>query len=1096
MGNAVSAISTRVSALKQEVLEKELKGDLGILEDQSMFYNNSVLLSRPDLNAYVVPGSSPQKAKDDEISTLNEEKWLCSMEENASLKSKQDLTVKSLFEEIDRRRGEDVSSTETTKKLQFLSRTYESILRMDERERRKAKTNLSAASAKGILNHISKSGLSFGLTSLFGIIKILGSKEPELYNIILESASNIVSELPPMGLNETDPSIAKILSSVLSFFNSFVRREFSGITDEHVNATYSILFGLYIATGNLGSALALSLTFLNLDPQNDNSPILKSIFQGLRSFKAMTEQKLGCTDFSWNTKKIGKHLKLPEPNDPGFLIRDNSDGWGTIMSEEEYTEGKVYFEMTWVEGATDYIYFGINNGMVTDLDASVPDGATNFAVSIKPTGGVYKNSTEKYNFQKFAPGDKVGVLLDMDYKRVTFYVNGVVDPKGPFEEELPEKVRLFLTSGGIMKMKFVINPEDMPSSVRPLVISEVAEVNPEDLPFLERALLDEEASEEFLKINPMEISKFIMQRFDSINSKFLEKLENREKSFPVEKRMGLTLDVQDETVDILDKLMITCSQYIKAETTDKQSKAGYLEILTYTSRMMRAHLTASELATGAILDQELRFRVMKTNTDIMNDLPNTLASEEATKTTSSCFSVFYKDPQEKLEYLNGRLEDQMNKVQISGIQKTLEDRIFLEMARPDKLFPALELINEKSQSLVEDYFHKLTEISSEVSKKLVIGEETSTGTLKLLETSQIALFGQAAKANFKGKWQDILLRYTLGVFENCQEVIQIIKEKENGGTSLTDEMTEIVKNTILGNLLESLLYLLMLTKMNIDFLAKVLPVLQSITTALQTFEAKPKVLVKGTALVAESYESTHPYDNSLDISYKVEIPGAKKYYLAFDPQFKTEKNCDYLELWKEEAKINKIMRFDGEDFPRERLEVENPQLFFSFHSDGSVNYWGWKIDIFGEVEADYYAKQWPDTTKDASGILLGFISIKLISGDFEMSQEDEKIKAVLQSPLLKYGIHDKVLGIAKPLSPIPESLIKLASVPGIGEKIRPKFLNQFIMSDPSKKIVVNSKNDLTIQEYFDSYAKIQTIKYSENQFIREFIEGIGNYASQ
>jgi len=53
-------------------------------------------------------------------------------------------------------------------------------------------------------------------------------------------------------------------------------------------------------------------------------------------------------------------------------------------------------------------------------------------------------------------------------------------------------------------------------------------------------------------------------------------------------------------------------------------------------------------------------------------------------------------------------------------------------------------------------------------------------------------------------------------------------------------------------------------------------------------------------------------------------------------------------------------------------------------------------------------KAWPDTTKDA-GILLGYISIKLISGEFEITLEDEKIKAIVQNPLLKYGIRFKEL---------------------------------------------------------------------------------------
>jgi len=60
--------------------------------------------------------------------------------------------------------------------------------------------------------------------------------------------------------------------------------------------------------------------------------------------------------------------------------------------------------------------------------------------------------------------------------------------------------------------------------------------------------------------------------------------------------------------------------------------------------------------------------------------------------------------------------------------------------------------------------------------------------------------------------------------------------------------------------------------MNLDFLVKILPVLQSIITKLQHFDPKPKILKDGTQLVGDVYESTHNYADSQDTTHIVKIP--------------------------------------------------------------------------------------------------------------------------------------------------------------------------------------------------------------------------------
>ncbi|CAG9335133.1 unnamed protein product [Blepharisma stoltei] len=1087
MGNAATNIAARVSSLTSEALEKELKGDLSILGDQKLFFNHSSLLSRGDLNIYQVPGSSSASAKLEDLNYINEEQMLLSMEDESFIKERYTKVTQGLLNEIDLCVREDSSSAGMTKKIQYLSRTYEALLRMDEREKRKSKPQ--ALKTEETLNPIAKSGLSFGLSSLFGIIKILGSDKPELYKIIIEAALSIVAGLKPMALNDTDPSISQLISSVFAFFNSMLLRELPNIQEDDINACYAILFGLYYGTGNLCTALTLALAFANCDPSQDHSPIYKQIFPMLANFKDLTKKNRG--SFAWDTRNKGKGLEISS-DEPNVLIRTTNDGWGANLSEKAWTEGAHYVEMIWIEGNSGNMFYGVCNGYYPDLDLPPPEQS--FPLSYKPAGSIIKGNNELYTFEKYSVGEKIGFLLDMDEHTILFFHNGKEDPKGPIQN-LPESMNLFMCLGGISKHKIIYNPQDMPDIARIKVENYRKKVNVEvkleDLSIINRAIKTGKMADEYLQMKPIEFTNYILKSLDVWNDIIIKKLENKEIKVNFEKKMGLSFDIKNETVEILGKLALIFIEKIHSENVERESKEIYSEMLVYVLKLTKSHLIGSDMIQNATLERQLRTKIMKTAIDIMTSMPGSKASEEATKIVTSCFSVFYKDPQEKLSYLLDRIKERLDGVEISVIVKELEDRIIFEMSRPDKLFPALELINDESQHLVETYFKYLIELSSEISKKLVRGEETSVGIFKLLETSQIALFGQATKSNFKGKWQEILMNYSLSVFENCEEVLHIVKAKEKGSI-LSDELTNTIRKTFLADILETLLCMLSLARMSLDFLAKILPALQSIITSLKYYDPKPKIFNKGLALAtADAYESTHNYDNNLDITHTVKIPGARKYYLAFDHRCKTEKNCDFLELWKDDKKEEKLFRWDGDDFPKneERIEVNTPYLFFTFHSDTSVNYWGWKIDILGEVKADYYTKQWPDTIKDAAETMVGLIYVKLILGEFEKTPEDEKVRALLQNPLLKYGISDKTLSLVKSQNPIPESLINLAQVPRIGEKVKPKKLNQFIRSDPTKKLVYNNKSELTLQEYIDSFGKWGDAKYSDNQFINDFIEG-------
>lgn len=93
-------------------------------------------------------------------------------------------------------------------------------------------------------------------------------------------------------------------------------------------------------------------------------------------------------------------------------------------------------------------------------------------------------------------------------------------------------------------------------------------------------------------------------------------------------------------------------------------------------------------------------------------------------------------------------------------------------------------------------------------------------------------------------------------------------------------------------------------------------------------------------------ESAHPYDNSLDKDDSITIPGAKSLKIKFDPQCATESGCDYLKFYEQTGRAGEIKTCSGTgegNWPE--FEIPGDTFYTFFHSDGSVNAWGYKFEV-------------------------------------------------------------------------------------------------------------------------------------------------------
>ena len=124
---------------------------------------------------------------------------------------------------------------------------------------------------------------------------------------------------------------------------------------------------------------------------------------------------------------------------------------------------------------------------------------------------------------------------------------------------------------------------------------------------------------------------------------------------------------------------------------------------------------------------------------------------------------------------------------------------------------------------------------------------------------------------------------------------------------------------------------------------------------------RPSVAGATTATKPLVYESAHPYDHNKDEYIEVSVKGASKLILTFDPQCATESGCDYVKIYKDNSRSEvwgETTYTGGKDggesnWPclkgRPPLVVPASSFVLYFHSDGSVNAWGWRITVQGQT---------------------------------------------------------------------------------------------------------------------------------------------------
>ena len=1058
MGNSTSEIVSRVSGMSIEQLEKQLKQDLELLNDPGMVFSSTKLALRGDLSGYSVSSSPVKPLKSEPVPTDDEESLVCSQDFLEAARDRHSQVLSNLMSDISKNTELDIASTEITKRLQAFCRVFEAVLRFDQLKQLQAKESKNARESKGSLPASAKAAIRFGLSTLLNLIHCVATLNPALYEMVLVDADSILAEMPPLSMQTSDPTLLQSFTEISDFFDGVISGKIPEISRDVAAKSFIPFFRLAESTGSLVSFLTIALRLLTIG--KSENLLATSMLPSLRDFQKL---QASLNVFAWDTLK--KHETLTVLQDTVSQSPDTD--CGNCFLASKFNSDQLYFEIL-VNRVCENSYFGICDAKYTSTTAW--NDSSYYSVMYNSNSSVFIKANESFKFEPWAMNDRIGIFLDMNKKRISFYRNGVKHSQESLNITSDE-VKVFICLSKDVSVT-LCRDSKYPADIQSLLVKSEASVS-----HFEKLLSEETPDEIFASLPLGEITTFILTKLEACTLPIEYLILSKKFKFTT-KTPAFGVEVCKKTVEILLSLQQTLNSKMLHKDYSSMSEESLVLSIAAVEKLITLHLLVNDDLCDASITTELKKAILDETLAFATAVPEGKHSEAATVLVSQCFEVFYKEPEAKLKYIVEGLE-RGSGVETLKIVKQMEGKIFLEMSRPDKVFPALQNLNEEYLVFVKKFYRLLIDASAAVSHDILQGKPTDSSSVRLLETVQIAMFAQAAKVEFKGSWSSVISDYSSYYLNSCISILQsntLLYDSE-----LKPEMLLKINETLMSNLLDELLNSLVLSSMELSLIAELLPLVTEIAHWFSKISTAPSVLSLGIGLVEEVYESPHNYLDNSQLTHLIKVPSAIKYTLVFDPQCKTENGCDYLQLFLDEAGTSLFARYEGENFPKEPVEVINPLLYFTFRSDGSVNYWGWKIDIKASVESSYYKKQWPETSKDTIELFFGLCSCKLVNSKFDTVETPEEVVKALDNPFLKHGVYDRCLLSVRPLTKINPDIMKI-----VEHTLADK---ETFIPESLRSRAISTNFEIGLQGYLKNYEGITETTYADSVFLQGLIEG-------
>jgi len=233
---------------------------------------------------------------------------------------------------------------------------------------------------------------------------------------------------------------------------------------------------------------------------------------------------------------------------------------------------------------------------------------------------------------------------------------------------------------------------------------------------------------------------------------------------------------------------------------------------------------------------------------------------------------------------------------------------------------------------------------------------------------------------------------------------------------------------------------------------------------LTVTDPRPKYLPKTTTTDVELvFESSHPYADNTDKTETVEIPGAESITLTFDPQCKTENNCDYVRILKKGSDETYGPDFTGSDdgmnWPgfggRDPLVIPSDSCRILFHSDGSNNNWGYKVTVTGRATVNEEPPVLPVLLSNVAKSLLRTQAIRVVNTFLSASEKFVPLLSTFAPALMKASLEslpEPACGPSAPKKLTFESKHPYDNGMNYGEEVCIKGAKKLLISfDPQSK---------------------------------------------
>ena len=1054
MGNSASEIISKVSSSTSEDLQNLLNQDIELLQDANFVYSSSKLSLRTDLAKYSVPyiqGKEEEKAL---LGTEDEQSLVISQSYTGSSKERREQVLQSLTKNISRNREVDIASEEFSKRLQAFCRVFEAVLRSAELKGRKE----SQGKEENVVSKLpptARSAIKFGLNTLLCLVECVAVMSPEIYDLVVKDASEILQEIGPLSMVTGDVALVTAFADIAKFFDGVVLGSLPGLSEEKRLHSFKPLVRLALATGSTDLFVTISSRLLEInslcpDPES-NSKFMQDLLPSMQELNKLKPYNML---YEWSEKNKSDRIIL---NEQKTIAEVKGGGPINIYSGFQFLVDKFYFEVK-VHTTNDSCFFGVCDSAFNT--ASGHHGTT-FSASYKSSSEIYIKNDTNVKHEAWKSGDLIGVFVDVSAKKFTFYKNGAKMP-GNELSFTSESLTVFMVLNE--ECKFEINtqpvyPPDLKSMTGASSPSEV-----------EGLISQDPVSPDYFSKTGSDLSLFVLEKLESLVLPFEYLLEGNYR-FDKE-RPCLGVNFNKATVVCLFDLQ----RNLMGKLRDDLKQDGIKKALRIVLKLMQFHLRIAKDLDDRSLDFELKQQILQSTCSILTDFEDLELTSVAGQIVSSSFEVFYRGPKEKMNYIINSLEKMKNHEESLKILSDMELDIYSEMARADKIFPAILLNSDEDEETVKKLYTLLIDLSEEVSVKSLSSDQSNSSIVKLFESVQSALLAQSCKSLFKDRWESILKHYISHFLSSCERVASVVVN-DYSCKEIPENTLKSIENSMISRPLMYLLDSLILSPLTLDLIALVLPRVKNLFKSLSSIPTPPSQLVLGLGIIESVYESPHNYPDSANLTHTVKTPGALKYNLTFDPQCKTENGCDYLELWLDEAASNKFARWEGENFPKEPVEVNNSILHFTFRSDGSVNYWGWKITIKAIVQNSFFQKQWPATLCSTIEHFLAICAGKLVNGEF-CGQVNEDVVNLMKNPLFKYGVSDSSSLLVKELPAIDSDLVSIITCFAKDEQ---KLDQQLAL------LTYQKPESASLSEYLTSYAGLQPSM--DHSFLSQLIEG-------